>query len=97
MEKKEKTTSAEVFEVDEQMEAIIAGLGGVGNMGSLECCATRLRLNVQDTTKIDKALLKQAGGLGTIVNGNAVQVVFGPTVSTIKPKLQRYVDLKRQA
>lgn len=96
-EKKEKTTSAEVFEVDEQMEAIIAGLGGVGNMGSLECCATRLRLNVQDTTKIDKALLKQAGGLGTIVNGNAVQVVFGPTVSTIKPKLQRYVDLKHQA
>ena len=83
------------MEVDEQLEAIITGLGGVDNMGSLECCATRLRLNVQDTSKIDKALLKTAGGLGTIVNGNAVQVVFGPTVSTIKPRLQRYVDMKK--
>ncbi|MBR1997983.1 MAG: PTS transporter subunit EIIC [Akkermansia sp.] len=94
---KENDAPKENFQVDEQLEAIIAGLGGVDNMGSVECCATRLRLNVQDPAKIDKALLKQAGGLGTIINGNAVQVVFGPVVSTIKPRLQRYIDLKRQS
>lgn len=83
------------FERDEQMENIIAGLGGLDNMENPECCATRLRLNVQDSSKIDKALLKKAGALGVIVNGNAVQVVYGPVVSVIKPKLQQYMDKKR--
>jgi glucose-like phosphotransferase system IIB component len=91
---KEQTTTAG-FEVDEQMENIIAGLGGLDNMENPECCATRLRLNVQDSSKVDKALLKKAGAVGTIVNGNAIQVIFGPVVSTIKPKLQAYMDKKR--
>ena len=85
------------FEVDEQMENIIAGLGGLDNMENPECCATRLRLNVQDSSKVNKDLLKKAGAVGTIVNGNAVQVIFGPVVSTIKPKLQAYMDEKRAA
>ena len=85
------------FEYDEQMENIIAGLGGLDNMENPECCATRLRLNVQDSTKIDKALLKKTGAVGVIINGNAIQVVYGPVVSVIKPKLQNYMDQKRQA
>ena len=66
-------------------------------MGNPECCATRLRLNVQDSAKVDKALLKQAGALGVVINGNAIQVVFGPIVSTIKPRLQEYMIKKRDA
>ena len=96
---KEEAAQAAVpagFQVNEQMEDIIAGLGGLDNMENPECCATRLRLNVQDSSKIDKALLKKAGALGTIINGNAIQVIFGPVVSTIKPKLQTYMDQKRQ-
>lgn len=85
------------FERDEQMENIIAGLGGLDNMENPECCATRLRLNVQDSSKIDKATLKKAGALGVVINGNAVQVVYGPVVSVIKPKLQEYIDKKRAA
>lgn len=84
------------FEVDEQMETIIAGLGGLDNMEAPECCATRLRLNVKDSSKVDKAVLKKSKALGVIINGNAVQVIYGPTVSVIKPKLQHYMDLKRQ-
>ena len=88
--------ATEGFAYDEKMENIIAGLGGLDNMENPECCATRLRLNVQDSSKIDKALLKKSGAVGVIVNGNAVQVVYGPVVSTIKPKLQNYMDKKRQ-
>ena len=66
-------------------------------MENPECCATRLRLNVQDSSKVDKVLLKKAGAVGTIINGNAIQVIFGPVVSTIKPKLQAYMDKKRAA
>ena len=79
------------------METIIAGLGGLDNMENPECCATRLRLNVQDSEKVDKALLKKSGAVGTIINGNAIQVIYGPVVSTIKPKLQAYMDKKRAA
>ena len=85
------------FEYDAQMENIITGLGGLDNMENPECCATRLRLNVKDSAKIDKALLKTTGAVGVIVNGNAIQVVYGPVVSTIKPKLQNYMDNKRRA
>ena len=92
-----KEAQAGGFEVDEQMENIIAGLGGLDNMENPECCATRLRLNLGDSSKVDKALLKKAGAVGTIINGKAVQVIFGPVVSTIKPKLQNYMDKKRQA
>lgn len=35
--------------------------------------------------------------VGVVVNGNAVQVVYGPIVSAIKPKLQHYMDQRRQA
>ena len=84
------------FEYNEQMENIIEGLGGLDNMENPECCATRLRLNVHDSSKIDKALLKKTGAVGVVVNGNAVQVVYGPVVSTIKPKLQDYINRKRQ-
>ena len=93
----EQAAVAGGFVVDEQMETIIAGLGGLDNMENPECCATRLRLNVQDSSKVDKALLKKAGAVGTIINGQAIQVIFGPVVSTIKPKLQHYMDEKRKA
>jgi len=96
-EEEKEVAAAAGFEVDEQMENIIAGLGGLDNMENPECCATRLRLNVQDSTKVDKVLLKKAGAVGTIINGNAIQVIFGPVVSTIKPKLQAYMDKKRAA
>ncbi len=101
--KKEETApqaAAEVpagLEVDEQMENIIAGLGGLDNMENPECCATRLRLNVKDGSKVDKALLKKSGAVGTVVNGQAVQVIYGPVVSTIKPRLQEYINKKRNA
>lgn len=93
----EASAGAAAFERDEQMENIIAGLGGLDNMENPECCATRLRLNVQDSSKIDKATLKKAGALGVVINGNAIQVVYGPVVSVIKPKLQEYIDKKRAA
>jgi len=98
-EKAEAQTEAAAggFVVDEQMETIIEGLGGLDNMENPECCATRLRLNVQDSKKVNKNLLKKAGAVGTVINGQAIQVIFGPVVSTIKPKLQAYMDKKRAA
>ncbi len=82
---------------DQQLEYIIEGLGGLDNFeGGIECCATRLRLNVKDSSKVNKDTLKKSAAVGTVINGQAVQVIYGPVVSTIKPRLQTYIDKKRK-
>jgi len=76
---------------DEKLDLIIEGLGGLDNIESLDACATRLRPGVKDPAKVNKAVLKQSGALGVLVKGNGVQVIYGPQVSTIKPKLEEYM------
>jgi glucose-like phosphotransferase system IIB component len=73
---------------NDQIALIIAGLGGKQNIADLDCCATRLRLNVKDGALVSKDTLKKAGALGSYVRGNAVQVIFGPQVSVIKPRIE---------
>ena len=45
-----------------------------------------------DPAKINIDLLKTTGALGVMVKGNGVQVIYGPQVSTIKPKLEEYLS-----
>ncbi|WP_424244203.1 glucose-like phosphotransferase system IIB component [Elusimicrobium posterum] len=75
----------------EQSAKILEGLGGKANLESVDCCATRLRLNVHDSSLVSKDLLKKAGALGTIVSGKGVQVIFGPHVTVVKSKLEEYM------
>ena len=60
-------------------------------MISLVHCATRLRLKLVDGELVDETLLKQSGSLGLVHKGNNVQVIYGPTVSTIRPELEGYI------
>lgn len=73
-------------------EFIISGLGGNDNIKNLDCCATRLRITVYDTSKVNDALLKQSGAAGVIKSGEGVQVVYGPRVSVIKSELEDYIE-----
>ena len=41
--------------------AILAALGGSGNVAEVEACITRLRCEVEDASKVDEAALKSAG------------------------------------
>lgn len=65
------------------VNAIIAGLGGAGNIIDIEPCITRLRTEVRDASKVDQAALKAAGAHGVMTAGNVVQVVVGPEADTI--------------
>lgn len=66
-------------------ERFVAGLGGKDNIVQLDNCATRLRLEVADTSRVDDAALKRAGAAGTIVSGaKSVQVVYGLNVQFVK-------------
>ena len=70
---------------------ILEGLGGNGNIVTLDCCATRLRVTVKDESLVMDDLLKASGARGVIRRGGGVQVVYGPQVSVIKSELEDYI------
>ena len=71
---------------------ITRGLGGAANISDVDCCATRLRVTVNDADKVDETLLKQSGAAGVIRKGKGVQVIYGPRVSVIKSDLEEYLQ-----
>ncbi len=77
---------------ENKSEMIIKGLGGVENLVNVDCCATRLRVTVKDSAKVDDPLLKQTGASGVIKSGSGVQVIYGPRVTVIKSELEDYID-----
>ena len=71
---------------------IVQGLGGVENIKNLDCCATRLRVTVDDPSKVDQAGLKETGAAGVVIKGTGVQVIYGPRVTVIKSEVEDYLD-----
>lgn len=71
---------------------ILEGLGGKENLSDLDCCATRLRVTVRDSSRVSDTLLKQSGASGVIHKGNGVQIIYGPRVSVIKSELEDFME-----
>lgn len=72
--------------------AILAALGGPGNIESLDNCITRLRMVVGDASLLDEAQLKKLGAVGVIkLDDHNVQVVIGPQVQAVKDALAELV------
>ena len=76
---------------DEKSAAIARGLGSKRNITSVDCCATRLRCSVADSSLVNEKLLKATGAVGVIVKGTGVQVIYGPQVAVIKSNLETYL------
>ena len=62
---------------------ITEALGGIDNLLSIGNCATRLRLEVADSGKVDEKALKKLGVKGVFASGNNVQVVIGTQVEFV--------------
>lgn len=78
---------------DDQISAmILKGLGGTSNLTDLDCCATRLRVTVKDSTLVSQDILKSSGAAGVIIKGNGVQVIYGPRVTVIKSNLEDFIS-----
>lgn len=90
--RKEGKNSAESGNVDEVSRVITRGLGGKKNISDVDCCATRLRCTVFDTTKVNDGILKSTGASGVVRKGNGVQVIYGPHVTVIKSNLEDYLE-----
>lgn len=78
--------------IDQKSATIAIGVGGVDNVTEIDCCATRLRLTLVDGSKVDHDLLKSTGAGGVVLKGNAIQVIYGPSVTIVKSNFEEFVE-----
>ena len=76
---------------DSRSAAIAMGMGGRNNITSVDCCATRLRCSIADSSLVDEKLLKSTGAVGVIIKGQGIQIIYGPQVTVIKSELEAYL------
>lgn len=65
--------------------AIIDGVGGPGNIKSLTHCATRLRFELNDSSKVDQSVIEAVPGVMGAVpqSGDRYQVIIGGAVQSV--------------
>ena len=72
--------------------ALLAGVGGAGNIASVDNCITRLRLEVKDRLLVDEKALKATGVAGVIRPGKtSVQIIIGPKVQFVADEFKKLV------
>lgn len=74
---------------------ILSLCGGTKNVISAGHCATRLRINVSNTSKVKKEEIgKLKGVIGIAINGNQVQVIIGQDVPNLYRAFQKIGGLE---
>lgn len=69
---------------------ILEGLGGKGNVKSLDNCITRLRMEIKDYTLVDEKKIKSAGVAGVMrPSKTAVQVIIGTKVQFVADEMKK--------
>ncbi len=71
--------------------ALVLAFGGRSNIAGLDACITRLRMTVNDMTKVDKAKLKALGASGVLEMGNSAQAIFGTRSENLKTDMVEYL------
>ena len=56
---------------------IIKALGGDSNIEDVTACATRLRVSLADSSKVDKETLKSIGATAVLDVKNGIQAIYG--------------------
>lgn len=79
------------YVIDQQAAHIVRGLGGRDNFSEIDSCITRLRVTLQDSKKVNEGKLKEAGAAAIVMQGNGLQIIFGPKASSIKTNLEEYL------
>lgn len=90
--RKEGQKTSETGSKDAISEMITEALGGKKNISDVDCCATRLRITVYDTERVNDEILKQTGSRGIVKKGQGVQIIYGPHVTVIKSNLEDYLE-----
>ena len=87
----EKTSLNSKTEFADMAKEILEGLGGKENVTSVDCCITRLRVEVVDMAKVDEAKIKAAGAKGIIKPGKtSIQIVIGMKVQFVADEMKKF-------
>lgn len=74
----------------EKAAIFLEALGGKENIDSVTNCATRLRVTVKDASLVqDAAVFKTGGAHGAVINGTAIQVIVGLSVSMVRDEFEK--------
>ena len=77
---------------DQKALALVAALGGAGNVREIGTCSSRLRVVVSDTASVDEAALRAVGVRGFVrVGEHAVHVVLGPEAERVGQALRSLI------
>jgi PTS system maltose and glucose-specific IIC component len=58
---------------------------------NVDCCATRLRVTLNDPGAVNEELLKKTGTKGVLMKGKGIQIIYGPQVTIIKNEISEIV------
>jgi PTS system glucose-specific IIC component len=84
-------TAVAVTGGSELSRELVRAFGGQGNIANLDACITRLRVTVNDKSRVSKERLKQLGATGVLEVGNNVQAIFGPRSENLKTDMGEYL------
>lgn len=73
----------------EQVEQLLAALGGAENITEIEPCITRLRVEVKDPLKVDEEVLTTCGAFGVVKIDHTVQVVVGTVADELAADMEK--------
>lgn len=89
----EKTMAGALGRSGYNVPAILAALGGSENIVSLDNCITRLRLSVNDMSRVNVQALKDNRAIGVVqLNQHNLQVVIGPQVQSVKDEMEALMN-----
>jgi PTS system N-acetylglucosamine-specific IIC component len=78
-----------------QAKKIYAAIGGFDNITEIDNCPTRLRLQLDDTDKINKNAIKSAGAAGVnVLDKTNLQIIIGTEVQFTADALSKLYDAK---
>lgn len=90
-----KTSDPSTVKTSDSVTAskLILGLGGSDNIENIDYCATRLRVKINDISKIDRDEIIEAGAINMIKVGNEnVQIIIGQRVQFIYDAIKKLLD-----
>ncbi|SBA41821.1 PTS system transporter subunit IIABC [Staphylococcus aureus] len=90
--REDKQAQAVTASATELPYAVLEAMGGKANIKHLDACITRLRVEVNDKSKVDVPGLKDLGASGVLEVGNNMQAIFGPKSDQIKHEMQQIMN-----
>ncbi|MBW4356327.1 glucose-specific PTS transporter subunit IIBC [Staphylococcus aureus] len=90
--REDKQSQAVTASATELPYAVLEAMGGKANIKHLDACITRLRVEVNDKSKVDVPGLKDLGASGVLEVGNNMQAIFCPKSDQIKHEMQQIMN-----